>query len=278
MKNYCIWVVSPPGYVHSQAFSELALSLNCAFRASGFQVPIVTNFEKITNHPIILGCNLIPSAGLFGLPETSIMYNLEQILIGSPWITENYLNLLRSYEVWDYSKKNINELNKLGIANVKYCRIGYVPELTRIKPEPCDIDILWYGSLNERRAHILRQLQGMGFKVKALFGVYGEQRDVFIARSKIVLNIHFYESKILEILRISYLLANRRFVISERGNDPELEEPICNGLVLANYENLVEECVKYLNDDASRNEIAEKGFSRITSFSQAEYLKDVLND
>jgi hypothetical protein len=166
---------------------------------------------------------------------------------------------------------------KLGISNVKYCGIGYVPELTRIKPEPCDIDFLWYGSLNERRTQVLQKLHSMGFKVKILFGVYGQQRDAFIARSKIVLNIHFYESKVLEIVRISYLLANRRFVISESGNDPEIEDPIRNGLVLANYENLVKECVKYLNDDAARNEIAEKGFSRISSFRQEEYLKDVLN-
>jgi len=277
MKDYCIWVVSPPGYEHSQAFNEVALSLNCAFRTLGFHAPIVHNFEKITSYPIILGCNLMPSADFFRLPKTSIIYNLEQILIGSPWITENYLILLRSYEVWDYSKRNISELIKLGISNVKYCRIGYVPELTRIKPAQSDIDFLWYGSLNDRRAQILQQLHNRGFKVKVLFGVYGEQRDVFIARSKMVLNIHFYESKVLEIVRISYLLANRRFVISERGNDPELEEPIRDGLVLTDYENLVGECVKYVNDDASRNEIAEKGFSRISSFSQAEYLKDVLN-
>lgn len=276
MKDYCIWIVSPPGYVHSQAFSELALSLNCAYRTLGFHAPIVHNIEKVTNYPVILGSNLIPSVDFFRLPKTSIIYNLEQILIGSPWITENYLNLLRSYEVWDYSKQNISELIKLGISNVKYCRIGYVPELTRIKPAPSDIDILWYGSLNERRVHILQQLHNMGFKVKILFGVYGQQRDAFIARSKIVLNIHFYESKVLEIVRISYLLANRRFVISESGNDPEIEEPIRDGLVLTDYANLVEECAKYVNDDASRNEIAEEGFSRISSFSQVEYLKDVL--
>jgi len=68
MKDYCIWVVSPPGYVHSKAFDELALSLNCAFRALGFQVPIVHNYENIKKCPIILGCNLIPSVDFFRLP------------------------------------------------------------------------------------------------------------------------------------------------------------------------------------------------------------------
>ena len=244
MKNYCIWIVSPPGYLHSRAFDETALCLSSAFRSLGYYAPIVRDFEHITDYPIILGGNLIPSVDFFRLPKTSIIYNLEQILIGSPWITENYLNLLRSCEVWDYSIKNISELVKLGISNVRYCRMGYVPELMSIQSVQPDIDILWYGSLNDRRISILQQLHTMGFNVKVLFGVYGAERDVYIARSKIILNIHFYDSKVLEIVRIIYLLANKRFVISERGNDQELEEPIRDGLVITDYDNLVEECVK----------------------------------
>jgi hypothetical protein len=154
-----------------------------------------------------------------------------------------------------------------------------VPALSRIKPVPRqDIDILWYGSLNERRSHILQQLHDRGCIVKALFGVYGEERDSFIARAKIVINIHFFESKIIEIGRIYYLLANKRFVISEKGNDRELEEPIRDGLVFTDYDNLVAQCVKYLNEDASRNEIAARGFAKITSFSQIQFLSDVLNN
>src|SRR3972149_9153959 len=121
MKNYCIWIVTPPGYAHSRAFDEVALGLSSAFRSLGYHAPIIHEFEHITNYPIILGGNLIPSEHFVRLPRTAIIYNLEQIQIGSPWITENYLRLLRSCEVWDYSKKNITELLKLGISNVRYC-------------------------------------------------------------------------------------------------------------------------------------------------------------
>ena len=31
------WVVSPPGYVHSHTFDELALGLSCAFRELGYK-------------------------------------------------------------------------------------------------------------------------------------------------------------------------------------------------------------------------------------------------
>ena len=278
MKDYCIWHVSPPGYVHTQAFNELVISLSSAFRVLGIDAPIVYNFDTMTNYPIIVGCNLISADDFCRLPKTAIIYNLEQITIGSPsCITDSYLDLLRAHEVWDYSRQNMRELAKLGITNVKYCAIGYMPELTRIEPAQCDIDFLWYGSLNERRAVILKRLHEMGYSVEALFGVYGASRDAFIARSKIVLNIHFYESKVIEIGRIYYLLANRRFVISEKGNDRELEDHIRDGLVLTDYENMVEACVRYLKEDKLRQGIAEKGFSIISSFSQPQFLRNVLN-
>lgn len=277
-KKYCIWVVSPPGYIHSQAFDYLALSLNCAFRELGYQAPIVRDIANITDYPVIIGSNLLPSLGNIHIPDTSIIYNLEQILPGSPWINKKYLDFLRSYDVWDYSRQNIDELKKLGITNVKYCGIGYVPELTQMSPSNNeDIDILWYGSLNERRIYILEKLRDMGLNVCSLFGVYGDERDQYIARSKIVLNIHFYESKVLEIGRIYYLLANKRFVVSEKGNDEELEGPLKEGLVFAPYDNIISACVSYLKEDHLRAEIAERGFSLIKGLSQVEFLKDVLN-
>ena len=276
MRDYCIWVVSPQGYVHSHAFDEAALCLNCAFREIGYDVPIVRDVKRLTNYPIVLGCNLIPSLGSVKIPNTSILYNMEQIQVDSPWMTKDYLALLRSYEVWDYSKKNIAELENLGIKNVKFCGLGYVPEMTSIKSAKNDIDILLYGSLNERRLGILRKLRDMGVSIQVLFGVYGEQRDYYISRSKIVLNIHFYEAKVLEVVRVYYLLANRQFVISEQGNDQELERLFHGGVAFAPYENLVEECMKHLKEDSLRTEIAETGFSQIQSLTQVQFLKEVL--
>jgi hypothetical protein len=275
-KQYCIWVVSPHGYSHSRAFDEIALGLQCAFSEMGYDVPIVRAPGEITDHPIVLGCNLIPHVGTIRIPKKAVMYNLEQIQPTSPWMTPDYVNLLRSYEVWDYSRKNIEELGKLGVTNVRFCGIGYVPELTRIPASDPDIDILLYGSLNERRYAVLEELNALGFKVKALFDLYGETRDRYIARSRIVLNVHYYEARVFEIVRISYLLANRRFVVSESGNDLELERPFRGGLVFARYEDLAYSCSRYLREDDLRDEIAGCGLSGIRSLPQASFLRDVL--
>src|SRR5580658_4511667 len=65
--------------------------------------------------------------------------------------------------------------------------LGYVPELRRIQASKVqNIDVLFYGSLNERRSRILQALKDSGVKVHSAFGVYGKERDALIARSKIV--------------------------------------------------------------------------------------------
>jgi hypothetical protein len=275
-KGYCIWVVSPDGYKHSRAFDEIAAGLRCAFREIGCEAPVVRDVLEITGRPVILGCNLIPRLCGVRIPERAVMYNLEQIQSSSSWMTEDYIDLLRSFEVWDYSGRNMARLRKLGVRNIKFCGIGYVPELTRIPESEKDIDVLLYGSVNERRYKILKELDELGFEVKVLFGCYGEARDRYIARSKIILNVHYYEAKVFEMVRVSYLLANRKFVVSETGDDPELEMPFRGGVVFARYENLVDECARYLAEDAARDEIAKCGFSRIRTFPQSRFLKEAL--
>ena len=277
-KGYCIWVVSPDGYEHSRAFDEIATGLRYAFRDIGCEAPVVRDVREIRGRPIILGCNLIPRLCGVRIPEGAVMYNLEQIQPSSPWMTEDYIGLLRSFEVWDYSRRNMARLRRLGVCNMKFCGIGYVPELTRIPESEKDIDILLYGSVNERRYKILKELDELGFKVKVLFNFYGEARDRYIARSKIILNVHYYEAKVFEMVRVSYLLANRKFVVSETGDDPELERPFREGVVFARYENIVDECARYLREEAARDEIAERGFSGIRAFPQSRFLREALGD
>ncbi|MEW6267029.1 MAG: hypothetical protein AB1641_28475 [Thermodesulfobacteriota bacterium] len=278
MKDYCLWIVSPPGYIHSHAFDDVALSLKSAFGRLGYDVPLVRDPAALTGRPIVLGGNLLPRLGQADLAERAIVYNLEQIQPGSPWITVEYLNLLRSHEVWDFSPRNIKELERLGATGVRLCRLGYVPELTRIKPGLEDIDVFFYGSLNRRRLEVLRAIERAGARVEAAYGVYGRPLDDLIARSRIVLNVHFYEAKVFEIVRVFYLLANQKFVISETGRDPDLEKQFEGGLVFCPYENLAAECLKYLADREARIRIAGNGLVRMKALSQVDFLRTALDE
>lgn len=273
---YCIWVVSPPGYIHSQAFDEIAISLKSAFLKLGLKSTVVNDAKNIDGKAIVLGCHLIPHLAQPEIPKNLILFNLEQIQLNSPWLSPSYLKMLGSYPVLDYSYKNIQELKSLGINNVSHCGIGYEPELTQIPPSEEDIDVLLYGSLNDRRMAILKELKNKGLNVVSLFGVYGEKRDKFISRAKVVLNIHYYEARVFEIIRVSYLLANRKFVISEVGQDDEIEKPFSEGVVFSNYKELAERCMEYVEEDRQRKEIADKGFDLIKQRPQSVFLRKAL--
>ena len=276
--DYYIWQVKLPNYIHGHAFDEVAIALSEAFKELGYDAPITSNPYLWTERTaIVIGCNLLadyqqffPSKGKY------IFYNMEQITPGSIWLTPNYIELLKQYPVWDYSQLNIKALKNLGI-EAKLCGIGYSPALSRIPVAPSqDIDVLFIGSMNDRRRHILEELKKQKLNVVSLFGSSGEKRDNFIARAKIIINIHYYESKVFEIVRCSYLMANRKCIVSEEGNDKELEDKYKDAIVFCSYDTLVEECLFLLHNNELRKDLCEDAFSVFSRQSQASMLKKIL--
>jgi len=146
------------------------------------------------------------------------------------------------------------------VRSVDQVPVGYVPELSRIGPAVEDIDVLFYGSITARRDAILDALIARGLVVMALSGCYGEERDRFIARSKIVLSIHSYsEVKIFEIVRAAYLFTNFKAIVAECGPDTTVEPDIRGALLGVPYDAIVDSCVKLARDDAARRELANQG-------------------
>ncbi len=273
-KDYCIWIVTPPGYIHSRCFEEIALGLREAFSELGYDAPIVTDAADARGTAIALGANLIRPAT--PLPAHCILYNLEQLGPDCPWVTPGYVDLLRRYPVWDFSKKNITYLAEHGV-QAALCEIGYMPALTRIAPAPNrEIDVAFVGSINDRRFDVLKALQDQGKKVFPGFNLYGAERDAVYARAKIVLNIHFYAAKVFEIVRCSYLLANRLCVVSELGSEPEVERQYDGGIAFARYEDLASRCLRLLADDDARRALADHGFEAFSARSQTQFLKAAL--
>ncbi|HXY63313.1 MAG TPA: hypothetical protein VEI45_02835 [Mycobacterium sp.] len=120
-------------------------------------------------------------------------------------------------------------------------------------------------------------LRARGFRTEWLFGGYVATRDALIARSKIVINMHVYEAKVLEIVRVSYLLANRRTVVSERGANPTEDGDLESGIAFAAYDGLVDRCAELLGDERARRELAQRGYQLFSARSQSAILHDVLS-
>lgn len=79
-----------------------------------------------------------------------------------------------------------------------------------------------------------------------------------------------------EVVRVSYLLANQRFVISERGSNPVEEAAFSTGVIFENYENLVKTCLDFLSRSEDRRFVAEAGFKIMSQRSETDYLKTVI--
>jgi hypothetical protein len=178
---------------------------------------------------------------IHALPPSAILYNLEPLPSQPPpWLTPVVLSAYRGCRVLDYGGLQTIWWTGLRMP-AQWVPVGYVPELTQIAPAANqDIDVLFYGTPNPRRLRVLEALKAAGLRVAAAFGVCGLQRDALIARAKLVLNVHYYDPMpVFEVVRVSYLSANRKVVVAEHSPDTDVEPDLRDAVRLAPYEGLV---------------------------------------
>lgn len=197
------------------------------------------------------------------VPKNAIIVNLEQLYDGNRWTTSAYMDLLTHHPVWDYSVPNVTWLKRRGIS-ATLIHFGWsrsMLPLIPVLPVAKDIDVLFYGFLNDRRLQIKTALEQQGLSVVFReYNLWDEERDRLINRSKIVLNIHGYPANIFESARVFLLLARRAFVITELSVDDSEYTWLMNGLVYTTYDTLVATVRRYLPRLEERERIADFGY------------------
>jgi hypothetical protein len=93
-------------------------------------------------------------------------------------------------EVWDYDERQVDVIKTIN-SNTQLHILKPYKNWNKYSPVNKDIDILFYGTINEHRKKLLDELKKR-YKVIICNGVHGDNLDSFILRSKILLNIHFY--------------------------------------------------------------------------------------
>lgn len=276
--NVNLVTIEPEGNPHTASFSDLVSSFESALRALGITVRTRKNEVGVEGVNLLIGAHLIASPeSADRLPANTVIVNLEQLRGFNIGARPVYAGLMRRLAVWDYSPRNIAQIKSLmRTPYVSRFKIGYTPEMTRCQPQTPTTDVLFYGSLNDRRAAILKGLHEAGLNVKHLFSVYGAERDAAIADAKIVLNMHFYEDSLHEIGRTSYLLANSKAIVSECGPDTEIEDDIREAMIAVPYKDIVASCVALIRDEPRRLALEKKAFEIFSKRSQAEMLHDAI--
>jgi hypothetical protein len=135
-------------------------------------------------------------------------------------------------------------------------RFGDIPLPPRCEPpkdDSCDaeapIDVLFAGSINSRRARVLHALKERGASVCVVgpaAPVFGAELAALQSRSKLVLNLHYYEPGVFETFRVAPAIARGALVVTESDvyGEAAAWRHTC---IVASYENLVETCIDALD-------------------------------
>ena len=274
--DYNICIVHFP---HSMAWWELGELIYYSLKELGFQVSIQHRKMERDCRNIILGAFILEPEFIKKVPQNSIFINTEQLYLDdqkSNWPSDIY-EWARNFETWDYSDKNIEKFLEHGITGVKKLELGYQKELNRIDSSGNqDIDVLFYGSRGERRNKIINDLRAEGLNIKAVFGVYGKERDDLIARSKVILNFHHFNSHIFEIVRVFYLLTNSKAVVGEVNETTSIDKNFLDCIKPASYDELVNACKVLINDKSERHLLESKGFDLFSKIPQIVLISKII--
>ncbi len=211
-------IMQPPGYVHSQGFLDQARYARYQFRRLGTEVTFGKNRLREDSINIIFGAHLGFSAHL-KQRYACIFFNLEQLGEGGATVTQDYINLLCSSAVIDYDKRNLPSYgcNPGSVPVVSFMSAPYLTSTDLMPLEDRPIDLLFFGSINDRRRALIARIEACGWNVSVFdHPLYGEERDHFIRQAKAVLNCHYYETSRFEQARAFHTLSLGTPVVSER--------------------------------------------------------------
>lgn len=264
--------------IHTQCFAELADSVVWALRELGHEVERASTIdvsEKGAPTNIVFG--LRPGTIAASIAErlqpgnNIVLYNGEQATTASifPGLMEAY----KRHTVWDYSHENARRYASFGLKMPQVVRPGYCPLLEgRVPQVEKDHDVVFFGSKNERRQQLLDDLRAAGMSVLEVpFGIYGAERDAYLARARIAVNVHYYEDSIFEAVRCSHLMHSGIPVVTEKSAGLEASDWL--PLRPQSYRDLVAACRSALAGDLAYDAVAQlerlKGISLLDDVREA---------
>ena len=218
--NVCL--LQPPGYIHSLALLEAAEYIVEKCKTLNFNPCLKKNRLISEGLNIVFGAHINPAANL-AFPQNTVIFNTEQLTANqNSWVNDEYLKLLSKFCIWDYSQTNLDCISH---SNKFLVNFYHVEGLKRVELSNApQFDLLFYGSMNERRKQIIQKLTSKNIKVQTIFGLYGPERDTFFKNTKAILNLHYYDSQIFQQIRAFYPLSNGIPIISE--NFPVSSAPL----------------------------------------------------
>jgi len=269
--NVCLVQYNPfyPKVGILDAYNEVVESYHWGFAALGHRVVRRVNSFDPEALNIVFGFQIPLQLGLIdAFPPNTIFFNMERYA-GMSLVGTGAHHVANRFQIWDYSQGNVASWNAvMPKFPAYYAQTAYAPNLEKVPAGLTqDIDVLYYGNITADRFDALHKISGLrpdltGLSVMTLCNVWGAQRDEFIARSKVVVN--FSRGNIFEIVRVSYLMANKKAVICDFSDDLQIEDDLRrdNTLRFVRSAELQSACQALVADAAAREAYAAQGYER----------------
>ncbi len=242
-------------------YREVAETIQWGLNALGYEATLGTDRTESLATNIVLGFQMLAQNSLEQLPDDTIVYNFEQLYGLQPHELKPSFQLAAGrFRVWEYSEHNLATWNSLGAKRLVHVPVGWAPVLAKIpRAETMDIDVLFYGLPSPGRVGVFQGLCADGIRTVFACGLYGAGRDDLISRSKLILNLNLYESRIFEVVRASYLFANAKAVVSEAHPDTFIEPDLREAATFAAPNMLLRTCQMLLDNDTARTRLERRG-------------------
>lgn len=241
------------------------------------KINFIRDENKITDNDIIF-C-VWNGLERMNLPSSKnyIIYNLDPMNVEEIRLQfTQVLAVIKPILYIDYSNgdnlEKVKKIDKMTDVKTMYMPYGYSSyhEHLYTKNNEKDIDILFYGSGSDRRKLIYQNIRNTfpdkNFVVKD--NLYDEnQKSNLVSRSKIVLSISSSNLNYTtnDLVRLSYLISNKIFVIAERVGDSFTEDKLSKYITFCDKSDMCDKIKYYLeneNETITKSEIAYDMFKK----------------
>jgi hypothetical protein len=253
-------------------FTEAALCLRDALVAAGWTSTHRRNEIDPQAYSIVLGA-VPPFPPLVAQldPRRTLIANFEQLGSASTIARGEYERWLRDWTVVDYHSRNVDYLKRAHPAQ-RVFEIPLVPGpsvVFDVPPAERVVDVLFFGSMNERRAALLNQLKAAGLLVELVEGAYGDELAPAVRRARLVLHVHYYDTALFPVVRMLQPVAAGVPVVCETPVFSALSDWSQSGIVFAPYDGLLDACRRLLASPAEQQERAAQAqaFARTLDFA-----------
>lgn len=239
-------------------FSEIALCLRDALRRAGVASLHLVNRSE-PGVPCIV---FVPTDGWEAFvanldPRQTVLFNMEQLGSDAPWTRDGYAESLKRWTVADYNASNVDWLRRHNGPAQRVQEIPIVPGPSvafAVPPSaepPCDV--LFFGTMNPRREQVIARLREAGLSVEVVAGAFGWELTPAILRARLVLHVHFYETRLFPVARIVQPVAQGVPIVCENSVcSPLADWSSGSGITFAEADRLVETCRELLADPERR--------------------------